>query len=403
MATYFCPTCNQPAAFPALTIARGCADVAECTNGNCAARGWFITQDAGFVRDQIDRDRQGVINNKLPSAYMRAIGLASAIYGLATHNKAINYPALENAIAAQQGAAYVPATVIQAGPQQFNRSFDRPKTTGPGSKLLQDPRVGVMTIPMQVGQDTHLYIAFRGSRGDSGRLNPQGAGWDGSTNVDWQANAFNQQITVPWGPTRHGAATKVHAGFAKMFQSVSQQIAQEVSNWPNATVIVTGHSLGAALSVLCAHYLETQVPNCKPFCFPFNTPRVGNAAFADEFYTTIASSVAQLPPDTNGPFFRCVNTTRSNDKVSSGGEKAFTEPMTKSQRRLLSATGYDPVVTGTVSVLVKAAAIGLKQKDDTALYYQTPNVWERHGSNFLTSHDYTHMQESILGTAVFKK
>ena len=84
----------------------------------------------------------------------------------------------------------------------------------------------------------------------------------------------------------------VHEGFLSAWTEIQDQVIQEVTallaSMPNALLFVTGHSLGAALAVLCAtelgaskHSLGKKVEGV----YTFGQPRVGNQAFHD-FYGT---------------------------------------------------------------------------------------------------------------------
>ena len=52
---------------------------------------------------------------------------------------------------------------------------------------------------------------------------------------------------------------------------------------PGFKVLVTGHSLGAAIAVFCTLDLVIEMPNVQVYHYTFGQPRVGNAAFASFF------------------------------------------------------------------------------------------------------------------------
>ncbi|PRP89536.1 hypothetical protein PROFUN_00800 [Planoprotostelium fungivorum] len=103
----------------------------------------------------------------------------------------------------------------------------------------------------------------------------------------------------------------VHRGFLDMYMSVRDDVIRsgiELSNkFPNHTLIVTGHSLGGAISTLVAADLaiEAQVKNPVQL-WTFGSPRVGNEVFArylDDHYldksfrvTHNRDPVPRLPP-----------------------------------------------------------------------------------------------------------
>lgn len=99
-----------------------------------------------------------------------------------------------------------------------------------------------------------------------------------------------------------------HAGFLKAYRSVRAEVldvlgtmlAGEQRGW---TIYVTGHSLGGALSTLCAYDCAKkrwQSPRPVVVNYSFGSPRVGNRAFAQSFNA--------LVPD-------CWRVVNSNDAV----------------------------------------------------------------------------------------
>ncbi|KAI4372425.1 hypothetical protein MLD38_010659 [Melastoma candidum] len=88
---------------------------------------------------------------------------------------------------------------------------------------------------------------------------------------------------------------KVECGFRCLYQtrgahvpSLAQSVVEEVRRLlelykgETLSITVTGHSLGAALSLLVADELSTCAPTVPPIAvFSFGGPRVGNRAFAD--------------------------------------------------------------------------------------------------------------------------
>ena len=76
---------------------------------------------------------------------------------------------------------------------------------------------------------------------------------------------------------------KVHRGFYESWQSVSSGVITSIntlfSSYPSASVLVTGHSLGAAVSLFAALDLATQT-SVTLRLYNFGEPRVGNPTFA---------------------------------------------------------------------------------------------------------------------------
>jgi len=78
---------------------------------------------------------------------------------------------------------------------------------------------------------------------------------------------------------------KVHRGFWNTWQSVKTDVMNAVKllhiEFPNATVSVTGHSLGAALAVLSSIDIQREIPTLKmDNIYTFGTPRTGNKEFS---------------------------------------------------------------------------------------------------------------------------
>lgn len=84
-----------------------------------------------------------------------------------------------------------------------------------------------------------------------------------------------------------GLKVQVHHGFYEAYNDVSQKFRDEVSSLmsqhPTARVLVTGHSLGAALATLCAVDFVRNVPGIKDKIdlYNFGCPRIGTPEWAD--------------------------------------------------------------------------------------------------------------------------
>ena len=80
-------------------------------------------------------------------------------------------------------------------------------------------------------------------------------------------------------------ARKVHKGFKKalfsdyILKRIKEVIDSILSNNPDYKILVTGHSLGGALSVLCGIHLSSQRPATDITVENFGCPRVGNDHF----------------------------------------------------------------------------------------------------------------------------
>ena len=90
---------------------------------------------------------------------------------------------------------------------------------------------------------------------------------------------------VPW------YEFKVHNGFYGEFCKVIPQVMEILKVYPRtADILVTGHSMGAALASLTSYYLarECDLPST---CITFESPRVGNCAWARSFKKYVPKSI----------------------------------------------------------------------------------------------------------------
>lgn len=84
---------------------------------------------------------------------------------------------------------------------------------------------------------------------------------------------------------------RVHKGFYRAEQSSVNAVISEVKTlkqkYPSYSVVVTGHSLGAALATLVS--VDLKAAGLGPVrVFTFGSPRVGNTEFAEWYSATIA-------------------------------------------------------------------------------------------------------------------
>ena len=84
----------------------------------------------------------------------------------------------------------------------------------------------------------------------------------------------------------------VHKGFYEIYLSIREQILTWFKTNNPSQVFVTGHSLGGALSTICALDILTIVENIGGTLtqYSFGSPRVGNIIFAGVFNQLIKSS-----------------------------------------------------------------------------------------------------------------
>lgn len=89
---------------------------------------------------------------------------------------------------------------------------------------------------------------------------------------------------------------KVHSGFRIAYESVAQEIEEELLKLGDIPIYITGHSLGAALATIATQRLEhnPRIREKIAACYTFGSPRVGNSEYDREF---------------KSPIYRVVNTT----------------------------------------------------------------------------------------------
>ena len=115
-----------------------------------------------------------------------------------------------------------------------------------------------------------IVVAFRGS--------------DNSAN--WVEDGDSAFKAYPYGP--QGA--QVHSGFFDAYYSLSSQVIPAVQGYLNehndATIIVTGHSLGAAMSTFAALDIKQKIMVNNTFRFySYGSPRTGNQEFSDYIFS----------------------------------------------------------------------------------------------------------------------
>ena len=93
-------------------------------------------------------------------------------------------------------------------------------------------------------------------------------------------------------PYKGSPTVRVHKGFYEAYFLLRTQIHQLVNSKP--LVIVTGHSLGAALAQLCALDLRESFPGMQVSTVSFGTPRTGNQAFSDYFSAVLAGNMMRV-------------------------------------------------------------------------------------------------------------
>ena len=105
----------------------------------------------------------------------------------------------------------------------------------------------------------------------------------------------------------------MHTGFYVDYLFFEEEFNGKVTallkKYPSASIVTTGHSLGAAISAVCAMELKSLFPATKVFIHNFGQPRLGNIELSDYMSKTLdgiyrvvhnRDLVPHLPPDLPG-------------------------------------------------------------------------------------------------------
>jgi predicted lipase len=164
-------------------------------------------------------------------------------------------------------AGFVQTALIEADPAHLTEVSD----SQPAAAMMKDTNIfGLMGHNLT---SRTAFVAFRGS----------------SDLSDWLADFdFIPRTYLPVS-----GFGQVHAGFQDVYECVRNNIA---ANLPAATagcdqILITGHSLGAALAVLAAPDIFLAMPpnTIEPRLTTFAGPRVGLSDFAAAFNAAIES------------------------------------------------------------------------------------------------------------------
>ena len=129
-----------------------------------------------------------------------------------------------------------------------------------------------------------LSITFRGS----------------NSKTDWKNNLTFWKRCIPYGNTC--SKIRVHTGFLNAYKTPAvRDRLHKLMTEDVHLVRICGHSLGAALSVLCAVDLEYNFPTRDYEVILFGCPRVGNHAFQKSY---------------NGRIFKTLRVENGNDIVT---------------------------------------------------------------------------------------
>jgi len=147
------------------------------------------------------------------------------------------------------------------------------------------------------------------------------------------------------------SGTQVHYGFLTAYNSVVDQVLSAVQSvlddFPNYTIVTSGHSLGGALSSLAAISLQQNFPDSEVIMYTYGQPRTGNPAYASFVNDKIGKS----------KIFRSTHTTDGVPTIipqSLGYEHHATEfwqspdPASASTTTQCNSSGEDPECSDSI-------------------------------------------------------
>jgi hypothetical protein len=182
--------------------------------------------------------------------------------------------------------------------------FSPPVAIRMAAETAETPRPFLLrTDPLDIwgfaatGPDEKLYLVFRGTQITSGMDFAQ----------EWALDA----LSLPLAKFRAGS---VHLGFYRAWMALRTATDEKISAIAQADIVVTGHSLGAAIATLCWAEFGGDL-------MTFASPRVGDPDFAKALWDgqtarvfngpDIVPDVPTDPPFRHGGYPQCVDGTGS--------------------------------------------------------------------------------------------
>ena len=236
------------------------------------------------------------------------------------------------------GAPYALATAVdgarlslyayqQLDDFQANRTFTLPLPWTLEDQFYSDQRFSGENTeagePLPIGfvatAGGRIYVVFRGTQ----------------TISEWISNAQFAQVDYPY--VADGGMT--HRGFTELYASIQEDVIASVTavkeRLPDATILLTGHSLGGALAILAGPDLKERT-GYVPVLYNFGAPRVGDPTFSRRFEGLVDTSwrtvntndpVPDLPPTTVPGFEGNRPVTYSYDHIRTARAITFGSPV----------------------------------------------------------------------------
>ena len=137
--------------------------------------------------------------------------------------------------------------------------------------VIENPSRNTLGYVSYNEKDQEIAIVFRGTEGDP---------WDFENNQNWRTNIHAETVNHKDFPK-----CEVHSGFYSAYMAVSARVRGAVSTFKKkyrvSKMIVTGHSLGGALSVFAAMDIKKNGLATYNFnLYTFGQPRTGDLQWA---------------------------------------------------------------------------------------------------------------------------
>jgi len=117
------------------------------------------------------------------------------------------------------------------------------------------------------------------------------AGTDPLVPANWFSD-FDVGLNV--GPRLKLTPGRLHRGFDKAFEAVSAQVAEALVERGAEPLLITGHSMGAALAVIAADHCLSESNVRATAVYAFGMPRIGDEDFAARYNDTLGATTYRL-------------------------------------------------------------------------------------------------------------
>ena len=163
------------------------------------------------------------------------------------------------------------------------KSYDKAEMIRDGFQPISSDETGLDCFIKS--EDGITWVVFRGT--ETNQMN------------DVCTDLLTFRVKTPFLPDE----CRVHAGFLGQYTSGRTSIMDAVKFMANPKVVCTGHSLGGALSTLCALDVEHNAEgDVETYCVTYGSPRVGGGHFCRLFDAVIDNSFRFV--DVNDPIPR---------------------------------------------------------------------------------------------------